>query len=128
MNPQVPLNQVAINSVIGLDPAGHVEALSSLTLTIDRYDVAFVGACPGAGTNGHAIVPKNHSQVGTITVTITATGKDAEGNLLPPASLAYDIVGATPPPDATVLQFGSAQVGVFPGIPSDPGSATITLI
>ena len=127
MNPQVPLTQRAINSVIGLDTSGHQETLSSLTLTIDDYATAYVVAYPPGGTNGHIIVPKNLSQVGTKVVTITANAKDADGNPLT-ATFQYDIVGATPPPDATILQFGTATVGSFGGVPADPGSATIVLI
>ncbi len=124
-NPQVPVNSKAINSAVGLNASAQPAALASLTLTVDNYAAAYVAPFPAAGIHGHVIVPKNTAQVGNVTVTVTANATDAAGVVIPPATFAYDIVGAPPPPPAVSVAFGTATVGAFGGVPGDPGSPTV---
>jgi len=128
MNPQVPLNNTATDTIIGKAADGSTQQFGSLSITIDKYSVAYVAAYPAAGPNGFIVVPKNPSQVGTITVTVTANATDLAGDVLPPVSQAFDIVGATPPPLVTSAQLGTPNAGVFLGSFPDPGSGTVKLI
>lgn len=128
-NQQVALTQTAIGRIVGKDASGNVAPIQNVTLSIDRYDVAYVAAYQGeGGPHGYMVVPKDPAQIGTITVTITATGQDANGLALSPVTDSYDIVGNPPPPPATSLNFviPSPSVGSFPGTPADPGSATVS--
>lgn len=128
MNPQVPLTSTCIDTIVPKAADGSQQSVKSLAVTIDDYATAYVAKYPGAGTNGFIVVPKNQAQVGTKTVTVSAHATDLDGNALPLATQAYDIVGAPPPPLATQLVLGTPSVGAFPGVPADPGAATATLV
>lgn len=128
MNAQVSLNNSAIASITPKASDGSTQSVGSLAVTIDDYATAYVAKYPPAGLDGFIVVPKNPSQVGTRTVTVTAHATDVNGVAIPLSTVALDIVGATPPPPATSLTIGGPQVGVFPGVPPDPGSSTATIV
>jgi hypothetical protein len=127
MNTQVPLGNSVINTITPKAADGSQQSVGSLAVTIDDYTTAFVAKYLAAGNNGFIVVPKNPSQVGTKTVTVTAHGTDIDGNALPPATVSYDIVGAPPPPLATSLNIGGGTVGAFSGA-VDPGTSTATIV
>ena len=126
-NPQVPFTNTAINTITPKAADGSVQAVGSLSITIDDYATAYVAKYPAAGLNGFILVPRN-TDVGVKTVNVTANATDVNGNTIPSVSFAYEIDGATPPPLATSLQFGTPSIGAFGGVPADPGSATVKLV
>lgn len=121
MNIQLPVAKRAVNTLQGLDASEVAAPIQNATVQIDRPDVAYVAAYPSAGLHGHIVIPKNPSQIGTVTVTVTAQANDAQGNPIPASTFQYDIVGAPPPPPATHDAFGTPVVGSFFGEPGDPG-------
>jgi hypothetical protein len=125
-NIQIPLSAQAVGIAFGADSSSTPRSLSSLALSIDDKTAAYVASYPGEGLGGFIVIP-NQSLAGTKTVTITSAATDANGGALPPSTVQFDIVGSSPPPLATSVQFGSVRVGNFPGLPSDPGFSAVLI-
>ena len=127
-NTQVGPGLVAILGYAGEDAGGNPLPLSSLTATVDDYTDAYISPI---GTAQVILVQKTSQPQGsTKTVNVTFNGISQDGTHLTPTVVAFDLVGPTPPPQATQVAVSLVAVRDTVGltVPPDPGSATVTLI
>ena len=111
----------------GLDSSSAPAALGSLTATVSDY-AHFYGGISGTS---YDLVPRPNLPVGVnTTVTVTFAGTDKNGGTLPPVAISLDFVGNVPAPLAVSLSVAAPIAGTNGGllVPSDPGSATVTLV
>ena len=109
--------------------SGNGGALSSLTATIDKPEVAYLVA---ASATELWVVPIDSAlpaDGGTSVVNVTFNGKSQNGTVLPSLTVALGASDAPAPPQATSINSGNFATHFIPNpAPANPGTATVTLI
>lgn len=97
MNVQIPPDYIAVMRLKSLNTAEAPKPATG-TITVDNY--AFVYVAYNAGGE-LVLVTKQIPPGGAITVTLSASGVNSQGDPLTPFSASFDLLGAADPDPAT---------------------------
>jgi hypothetical protein len=113
-------------------PASTTETSASFAFTASEPDVAFECSLDG-GTFTGCVSPASYQSLGVGTHSFAARGRDAAGNVGPPASFGWSIVAPPPPPppprpDLYVASFTKNTIVIRNGGNAASGSTSILTI
>lgn len=131
---QIPfgVGNVAKFEVVGKDDTGTIRGLQNIKAVLDDTTDAYIA--DGGGGGFFYVVPRQNVSGGTplsaqVTVNVSINADDPVlGGHLPAVSYSCDLlVPPPPPPHTTNIFLQRVDIVAAPTIPTDPGSASITV-
>jgi len=128
MNTIAP-NGSALFRIAGKDDS---DTYRAITGTISTSDTVHSYIAKVVGTDDRYCLksrPDSIAAGATVSVDVTVNALDAQGGVLPPFVINFQLQGPPPPPNATHVVMYEGPFGVDGGYsaPADPGSGTISL-